>query len=92
MWFKKAFSQRKSTSEITNAWGKRATEVIKQGHNFTANELFDNLFLGPVKQSLAIKFLHFQSLYGIILLLETTMQNEKKQYKNLHTFVQHHHL
>lgn len=38
MWFKKAFSQRKATSEITNAWGMRATEIIKQGYNFSANE------------------------------------------------------
>lgn len=59
MWFKKAFSQRKATSEVTTK-GKRATEIIKQRYNFSANE-FDNLFLGPDKQSLEINFLHFQS-------------------------------
>lgn len=52
--------------------------------------LFDNLFLGPVKQTLEIKFLHFQSTVSPWVTL--VKEWKKNQRKSLHAFLQHHHL
>lgn len=100
MWFKKAFSQRKATSEITtNARGMRATETIKQGYNFSANEFVWQSVSWPSQTNFGNKIPAFlcYSLTRVTLLLQViewkkkTKQTTNHQCKSLHTFVQHHH-
>lgn len=73
MWFKKAFSQRKATSEITtNARGMRATETIKQGYNFSANEFVWQSVSWPSQTNFGNKIPAFPcySLTRVTLLLQ----------------------